>query len=320
MLAIIKILIFKEVIIMPRAARIKGSSCIYHIMVRSNGGVMLFRDTEDKERFMHLIKKYQDIFMFRVYAYCLMDNHAHFIIDSSGADISKIMHGINQSYAQYFNRKHGSHGHVFQDRFKSKIVKNEKYFICLSAYIHNNPKNIKSYVDKTEHYIYSSLGVYIGIRKDPFGILSTGFLLSLYSQDARLAKIGYVDFVNSYSNSDMEIEAEFKNERSQLRSERCIIARMYKDIDIIKFAASKLETDMSIVHIKYSKKATQLRAIAAFLMRCLCDFKCRDICKALGGVSQSRVSKLCCIGLEVIRNDEKYNNLIQEFLETEPAA
>lgn len=65
---------------------------------------------------------YQENYGFKVYGFCLMDNHAHFIIDVNGADISNIMHSINFKYAQVYNRKHKRHGHLFQDRFKSKIV------------------------------------------------------------------------------------------------------------------------------------------------------------------------------------------------------
>ena len=56
-----------------------------------------------------------------------MDNHAHLLIDANGADISKVMHGINFSYAMYFNKKYEREGHLFKDRFKSKIVDDDRY-------------------------------------------------------------------------------------------------------------------------------------------------------------------------------------------------
>ncbi len=90
----------------------------------------------------HLVKKYKDLYNFKIYGYCLMDNHSHLMIDANGADISKVMHGINFSYAMYFNRKYERDGHLFKDRFKSKIVNNDKYLKALSLYIHNNPTGI----------------------------------------------------------------------------------------------------------------------------------------------------------------------------------
>lgn len=130
---------------MPRSARIKYSDSIFHIMVRSIPEVPLFKEVSDKELYFYLIQKYQKQYNFKVYGYCLMGNHGHLIIDANGADISKIMHGINFSYAQKFNGIHKRRGHLFQDRFKSKIIKDDKYIITLSTYIHNNPKDIAGY-------------------------------------------------------------------------------------------------------------------------------------------------------------------------------
>ncbi|WP_123054375.1 transposase [Clostridium sp. JN-1] len=109
-----------------------------------------------------------------------MDNHLHLIIDANGADISKIMHDINFSYAQYFNGMHKRHGHLFQDRFRSKIVKIERYLFALSAYIHNNPTDIGRYENSPEKYYFSSLPVYLGIRHDPFELVDDGFVLDLF--------------------------------------------------------------------------------------------------------------------------------------------
>ena len=82
---------------MPRVARVKHENGIYHIMVRSISDIPLFRDSADKDKYLQLIKKYQGIYLFKVYAYCLMTTHGHMAIDCCGADISKIMKSINQS-------------------------------------------------------------------------------------------------------------------------------------------------------------------------------------------------------------------------------
>ena len=130
---------------MPRCARVKEKDAIYHVMVKSITEIPLFKKDDDKNEYLNLMKKYQTIYGFKVYAYCIMSNHAHFIIDPRGADISKIMHGLNFKYAQTFNKNNKRNGHLFQDRFKSKIVKTDRYLLILSAYIHNNPLKIKGY-------------------------------------------------------------------------------------------------------------------------------------------------------------------------------
>ena len=91
---------------MARKARLKSDDAIYHIMCKSISEVDLFKDDEDKEKYLSLVKKYKDLYHVKIYGYCLMDNHSHLLVDANGADISKVMHGINFSYAMYFNKKY----------------------------------------------------------------------------------------------------------------------------------------------------------------------------------------------------------------------
>lgn len=173
--------IIKEVFKLPRTSRVKRETAIYHIMARSISEVQLFKSIDDKNKFLSYIKKYKNIFSFRVYAFCIMDNHIHLLIDSNGADISKFMHSINQCYAQYYNRKYNRNGHVFGDRFKSKIADSDSSIICMSAYIHNNPKDIKGFKNCVENYKYSSLGIYLGRHKDNFNLIDKDFILQYFN-------------------------------------------------------------------------------------------------------------------------------------------
>jgi REP element-mobilizing transposase RayT len=180
---------------MPRMARVKTYDSIFHIICRSISEVNLFKTNEDKLKYISLIKKYQKVHSFIVYGYCLMDNHLHMIIDANGADISAVMHSINFSYAQYFNGTHKRHGHLFQDRFKSKIIDNDLYLFVASAYIHKNAMDIITYKNCPEKYEFSSLGVYLGLRKDPFGLVSSSFVLGLFGSDPKGARERYRRFV-----------------------------------------------------------------------------------------------------------------------------
>ena len=184
---------------LPRCARVKSFDSIYHIMIRSISDTLLFRTNGDKDKFLDYIKKYEIIYSFKLYAYCLMDNHAHLAIDANGADISQIMHDINQSYAQYFNRIHGRKGHLFQDRFKSKIVPDEKYLLNLSAYIHKNPLDLLEYKNCIADYNYSSLGIYLGIREDEHNIVDVDFVMSFFGKDSLDARKNYMEFISLFN-------------------------------------------------------------------------------------------------------------------------
>lgn len=305
---------------MPRCARQKGSECTYHIIVKSISEVPLYRNSSDKDRYLYIMQKYQMLFSFKLYAYCLMDNHAHFIIYANGADISKIMHGINQSYAQYFNRKYGRHGHLFQDRFKSVIVNNEKYIITLSGYIHNNPLSIREYKKSVENYSYSSLGIYLGLKPNPYGMVDWRFVLEMYGRDIIKARKKYIEIIKTCIDEKDIKNTEFEDEICQYRSEKSILVRNCAVEDIVKFVSQKTEINNVSINIKHCRRSTMMRAICVLLMRGFCDLKCKEICKILGNITQSRVSKLCAMGLEVIDKEEKYKDIIPEFIEKYKAA
>jgi putative transposase len=299
---------------MPRCARLKAPTCTYHIMVRSISEVPLYKEDADKDRYLRILKKYQDLFLFKLYAYCIMNNHAHFIIYSNGADISKIMHGINQSYAQYYNRKYGRHGHLFQDRFKSKIVKDESYLISLSGYIHNNPSDIDKYEEHIERYPYSSLGIYLGISKDTLGIIDSAFILKIFGGKIISGRRAYRKFILSCTDINNLPEIEFENDITEYRSQKAIIIRDYNAEDIAEYISKKMGLKKIAIKMKGNNRTTRVRALYIMFLRTFCDLKYSEICKVVGGITQSRASKLCSIGIDSIQSDAEHRKMISEFI------
>lgn len=300
---------------MPRHARKKSPECVYHVMVRSVGGAMLFNSDTDKDKYLDLIKKYQDIFMFKVYAYCIMDNHAHFIIDSAGADITKFMHVINQCYAQnYYNKVYKRTGHLFADRFKSKIIDNDRYLLTASGYIHNNPSDIEGFRDRVYEYRYSSLGIYLGIMKDERELVSAPFIMSQFSSNSNQARVLYLKFVTKCISPDVKLEMEFANEKSEYRDERRIIARNYTPWQIAEFVSKYTGQSIGNINIKGSKTSREFRSIVILMMKCMCNYTHKQICAAADNISMSQVSKLMYQGASLIRNDPKYQRIMIEFL------
>jgi putative transposase len=304
---------------MPRIARIKNSAGIYHIMVRSISDIPLFRNSQDKDQYLKLIKKYLIIFRFKVYAYCLMTTHAHIIIDCSGADISKIMKSINQSYAAYFNKKYNRHGHLFQDRFHSKIIDNEKYLINLSVYIHNNPKDIEKYKDNVEKYKYSSLGIYLDLSSDKLEILDTNFILQHFSDDKASAEKSYHELIKRFSNTSKEIDVEFKKVGTECRSERKILIRNFTPEEIINFIQEYTDSHFNI-HIKFNHKVTIAKSLCVLIMRSLCNFTFKQICSIIGNITESSIWRLCDKGYSLITTDDGYKNLLDNIIERYSAA
>ena len=202
---------------MPRMSRQKHFEAVYHIMVRGNNKEHIFFDDYDRMRYLDTLKRYKEKFQMYIYAYCLMDNHIHLIINCNGQDISKIMQGINLSYTQYVNRKYDRCGHLLQDRFKSIIVDEDNYIIQLTKYIHQNPIRA-GMVENASEYRWSSYKIYLG-HKDKYEIVSTNFVLDLFAKDKHRARELYSQYVdndfeqviakveeNMYESSDYRVE------------------------------------------------------------------------------------------------------------------
>jgi putative transposase len=299
---------------MARMARLKAEDAIFHIICKSISEVDLFKDDEDKKKYLSLIRKYKEIYNVKIYGYCLMDNHAHLLLDANGADISKVMHGVNFSYAMYFNKKYEREGHLFKDRFKSKIVDDEKYLKTVSLYIHNNPKDIGEFKDCPEEYAFSSLGIYIGKRRDHFNIVDYSFVMGFFGNDLKNARKNYYNLIFRCNEEKLKEEIEFKGDRTEYRSERKILIRNFEPEDIVNFVTSKIGIPKALIYMKHSRNLVKAKAIIVVLMRSLCNFKCTDICNALGNITQARVSKLSSIGVELIRTEENNKNIIEDFI------
>ncbi len=302
-------------IFMPRAARIKVSNGIYHVMIRSISEVKLFKNDFDKIQYLDFLKECQKFYVFKIYAFCLMNNHAHFIIDSCGSDISKVMHRVNLMYSRYYNHKYKRHGHLFQDRFKSKLINSDRYLMNLSLYIHNNPKDIKRYRRFPEKYRFSSLGSYLNLKNDEFQIVDNSFINSLIAEDSYLACKRYSEKISRYSGININ-EGEFKKEKSQYISGRKIIDRNFTLDSIFKYIKDKYGFGRDMLNIKNRRETLNAKAIVVVLMKSLGNFKCSEISEVLGNITYSRVSKLCGIGINLIIYDKEYNDEIYNFLKS----
>ena len=102
---------------MPRSARKKGESGIYHITMRGINRQQIFIDDEDAERFLQVVRAAQTISGFTLYAYCLMGNHVHLVLKEGDEPLEKIMKRIGVRYVYWYNWKYMRSGHLFQDRF-----------------------------------------------------------------------------------------------------------------------------------------------------------------------------------------------------------
>ena len=145
---------------MPRTARKKSSTGIYHIMLRGINQQTIFNAKEDYTRFLNTLKKFKSVSGYKIYAYCLMTNHIHILIKAENEDMDMIMKRIAGSYVYWYNLKYHRSGHLFQDRFRSEPVEDDVYFMTVLRYIHQNPLKA-GMVKNIGDYNYSSYNEYV---------------------------------------------------------------------------------------------------------------------------------------------------------------
>ena len=154
---------------MARKIREISKTGIYHVMLRGVNKQRIFENPSDYEAMFRILKFVQTTDArqqavleaeYFLYAYCLMDNHLHLLIQPNHNDLGQIIKRISTAYALYFNKKYERVGHLFQDRYKSEVVNDANYFFTLLRYIHYNP--VKAGRCPTpEQYAYSSWHEYL---------------------------------------------------------------------------------------------------------------------------------------------------------------
>ena len=101
---------------MPRNAREKSENSTYHIMLRGINQQQIFEEEEDYCKFLEILKHYQTVSEYKIYAYCLMGNHIHLLMEFCKEDIGQVFKRIGAKYVYWYNIKYGRKGHLFQDR------------------------------------------------------------------------------------------------------------------------------------------------------------------------------------------------------------
>src|ERR671911_2275812 len=144
---------------MARRPRLFAPGILYHVIVRGNYRQKTFLNARDYEAYLERLARYRKRFGVTVYAYCLMSNHVHLLVETGSQPLSRFMQGLQQSYTQYFNRKHKKVGHLFQGRYKAIVCDKDEYLLSLIRYIHQNPVRAKM-VRRIDEYRYSGHGAY----------------------------------------------------------------------------------------------------------------------------------------------------------------
>lgn len=242
---------------MPRAARIKSNSGIYHIIMRGINRQTLFEDEEDCKKFIQTIQRYKEMCEYKIYAYCLMDNHLHLLLKEGKEPLETVMRRLCGSYVFWYNRKYGRVGYLFQDRYKSEPVEDKEYFLGIIRYIFRNP--IKAgIVTNVQNYKWNNYMDYIkGINQTEID-----FVLNLFNINREKAIRIFIEHINKdYDDKCMDIQ---ENQRLTDDDARKIIKTQCKidhAIDIQKFDIAKRNLYLKELKERYGLSIRQIERL-----------------------------------------------------------
>lgn len=180
---------------MPRQARLDIPGALHHIMVRGNDRAKIFRDDQDRVKFLARLGKTVEEARCAVYAWVLMDNHIHLLFRSGKKGISSVMRKVLTWYAIYHNRRHRRTGHLFENRYKSILCEEDRYLLALIQYIHLNPvrAGIVKTIVELDRYPWSGHSAVMG--KSDCAWMDVDNVLLQFSDAKRRARNAYRKFV-----------------------------------------------------------------------------------------------------------------------------
>jgi REP element-mobilizing transposase RayT len=226
---------------MPRVARKKSATKIYHIMIRGINHQNIFVDDEDNEKFIDTLARYRKDIEYEIYAYCLMGNHIHLLLKEGNEELANMMKRIGASYVYWYNWQYNRKGHLFQDRFKSEPVENDTYFLTVLRYIHQNPVKA-GLADNIEAYKWSSYKEYITQAE----IVNTDFVLAMFAEDRDKALERFQKF-NMEANNDKCLEVTAERKTISDKEIRHLVLKKY-NIELAKLHNEKPKTQTEVVN------------------------------------------------------------------------
>jgi REP element-mobilizing transposase RayT len=178
---------------MSRPIRIEFPDALYHVTARGDRREDIFEDDLDRQTFLATLEQVITQFNWACYAWCLMDNHYHLLIQTPDGNLSKGMRQLNGIFTQASNRRHQRVGHLFQGRFKAILVDSDAYLLELARYVVLNPVRA-GMVKKPADWKWSSYRANVGLEPDTPWLAIDG-LLALFAKRRSLAQQRYAQFV-----------------------------------------------------------------------------------------------------------------------------
>lgn len=305
---------------MPRPPRIHVPGGLYHVIARGNHGQTIFTDDQDYRAYLRRLQDTWRASPFRLYAFALMSNHVHLLVEVGEDPLSTIIKHAHQRYSQYFNKKQKKMGHVFQDRFKAILCQKDAYLLELVRYIHLNPVRAKIVADP-EEYPWSSHKLYLAQHETEW--LDRTAILMQFGEREREARQRYCEFVAAGLEEGYRGDLYATRDGNVLGDDRFLMAlplgalgdelspRVPLD-DIITCTCQRLNLDERL--LAHSKNRTSTRArliISAIALEN--GYRQKEVASAMD-LNPSLLSRYAKKIKLLLKDDRDYAHLKSEIL------
>jgi REP element-mobilizing transposase RayT len=185
---------------LPRKARIDAPGALHHIIIRGIEQRAIFKDSIDRANFIKRLGTVISETATPCYAWVLMYNHVHLLLKTGLTPVATLMRRLLTGYAQQFNRRHGRHGQLFQNRYKSFLCQEDAYLLELVRYIHLNPFRANVVEDLKTLNNYAWCGHRVLMGKVSCDWQDRDYVLRFFGKKEGSARRAYADFMAKGQN------------------------------------------------------------------------------------------------------------------------
>ncbi|MFC1522874.1 transposase [Elusimicrobiota bacterium] len=177
---------------MGRKPRIDIAGALYHVSAKTIAGEEIFTEDQAAADFVSSLTHAQKRYPFSLFAYTIMPNHFHVLLETREHSLGKVMQVLLTRFSRLYNHRHARSGHIFADRYKAVICDKSNFLTPLVNFIHANPMREKHVSSLTE-WKWTSFNSYMGIKETPHPLPSQGQALTALPQGARETEIPDID-------------------------------------------------------------------------------------------------------------------------------
>lgn len=178
---------------MSRPLRIEYPGAVYHVTARGNAEAPVFTDPADGARFLELLGREVGQQRWLCHGYCLLEDHFHLLIETPEPNLGRGMGRLTMTYAQWFNRRHGRHGHLFAGRYKAILVEKDAWLLPLCRHVVLNPVRLSA-VNRADQWRWSSYRPLAFGEAEP-GWLHQGWVLAALGGGGEAARAAWRAYV-----------------------------------------------------------------------------------------------------------------------------